>query len=75
MEKYKGRPDLAKKLKSLMWEEGLPLREAVEMMDITLSNAHILCDYYGIETRPGIDYVVVRRVYPSSYRQDSKAFV
>ena len=63
MEKYKGRPDLAKKLKSLMWEEGLPLREAVEMMDITLSNAHILCDYYGIETRPGIDYVVVRRVH------------
>lgn len=63
MEKYKGRPDLAKKLKSLMWEDGLPVREAAEMLDISYRSANILCDYYGIETRPGFDYTVVRRVY------------
>ena len=64
---YKGRPEMAKKLKHLMWEEGLPLRKAAEVMHIKHLNAGILCDYYGIETRDGFDYVNKRRSHTPEF--------
>jgi len=61
--KYKGRPEMAKELKRLMWEEGLPIRKAADVMGIKHLNASILCDYYGIETRDGFDYVNKRKPF------------
>lgn len=61
--KHKGRPEMARELKRLMWEEGLPVKEAAERLHITRTQAWILCDYYGIRTRHGFDFMQERRVY------------